>query len=190
MHRLRTSYLDDWEDMRAVEQPRVRILGISFQPIVLLSLMIVAVILLVVVVSLTQLDWFSQYPALRWGVLGCCAAGMLGVLIVAVISARTLARAIHRSRMHLARLDGATVEEARRESDRFIRKNLYLRLGIYISLSMVLWALLGNPWVFAWGGTVPYLCGITVLLALFILLSTGLGDRILTWLRRRVAIRR
>ena len=190
MRRLRTSYVDDWEDMEAVGQPRIRILGVSFHPLLLLALMIVVVILLVVAVNLTRLSWFPQSPAFRWSVFGVCIAGMLGVIAVSVITAKTMAGAIHRSRMRLARLDGATHEEARLESDRFIRNNLYVRLGVYIGVSLGLWVILGSPWVFPWGGTLPYLCGITVFMALFILYASGLAERFWAWLRRVTTGRR
>ena len=187
MRRLRTSYHDDWEDMEALEQPHIPILGVAFHPILLLGLMIVAVIVLAVVASLTQMEWFPQSAALRWSVLGGCVVGMLGVAVVSVISARTMTRAIRRSRMQLARLDGATPEEARWESDRFIRNNLYFRLAVYVGISLALWVILGSPWVFDWAGTLPYLCGIAVFLTLFILYASGLANRFWGWLRYRVA---
>ena len=187
MRRLRTSYLDDWEDMGVTDRPRLRFLGLSVHPIVALVAMIGLSLLVLVVAYASQLDWFPKTPVARWGVLSFAVVGLLVAVVVSIISARVMVKSLHRSRMHLARLDGATDEEARRDSDRFIRNNLYIKLGVYAAGALALWVILGSPWVFEWGGPLPYLYGIIVFMAVFITYASGLGERIWNWLRRAAA---
>ncbi len=178
MRRLRTSYLDDWEDMEATDNPRVRILGVSVHPIAALAAMMGVVIVLMALLFLSRADWFPKSETARWSITAASVAILLAVCAVSVMSVWAMAKVIRYSRIHLAKLDGATDEEARQESERFIRRKVYLRLAVYAAVSLALWVVLGSPLIFDWGGPVPYLCGIAVMVAVFILYTSGQAGRI------------
>ena len=184
MWRLRTSYLDDWEDMEADDETRVRILGLSVHPLVALASMAGVVIMFMVLFYVSRADWFPKSATVSWTIVGASIAIMLVAGVVSGMCIWTVAKSIRRSRMQLAKLDGATDEEAREETARFIRRNIYLRLGVYVAMSLALWVVLGSPFIFDWGGPGPYLGGLAVLLAGIMFYTSGKAGRLWAWLRR------
>lgn len=183
MRRLRTTYLDDWEDMEAEDEPRLRMLGRSFNPLAVLGCLALAVMCFVGLLFLAQMDWFPDSAALHWAMAGLSIVVMLVSIVVSAICIRAIAKSIRHSRIRLARLDGATDEEAQHESDRYINRKVYLRLAIYAAICLALWLILGSPFIFEWAGVAPYLCGIAVFMVCSILYSTGQFTRV--WNRLR-----
>ena len=183
MWRLRTSYLDDWEDMESVDDVRVRIFGLSVHPIAALVAMACIVLLFMVLFYVSRASWFPQSTAISWTIAGVSVAFMLVAAVISGMCVWAVAKSIRRSRIQLAKLDGATDEEAREESTRFIRRNIYLRLAVYLVLSLILWGILGSPFIFAWGGPGPYLGSLAVLLAGIMFYTSGAAGRF--WARLR-----
>ena len=184
MWRLRTSYLDDWEDMAANDVIRVRILGRSVHPLAALVSMACVVILFMVLFYVSRADWFPKSATINWTIAGISIAMMLGAGVVSGMCIWAVAKSIRRSRMQLAKLDGATDEEARAESARFIRRNVYLHLAVYLAVSLALWFVLGSPFIFAWAGPGPYLGGLAVLLTGIMFFTSGTAGRLWAKLRR------
>lgn len=185
MPRLRTTYQDDWEDLALTNALRIRLLGLSLHPFAAMGGMLCCVVVLVTLVAVSQASWFPDGPVVQWTVVGISLVGMCVVATLAVILTWTMARALHRSRQHLARLDGATDEEARQESDRYLVRNLFLRLALYAVVIVGIWVLLGSPWVFPWGGLLPYAGALVALVAVFTLYMI-FRERMVTTLRRLV----
>ncbi len=186
MWRLRTTYVDDWEDLEIEERSRARIFGVSINPIIAWVAAAVTWVLFLVLFISSQQDWYFQSPVVRWTIWSVCIALMSATTFVCLVSARALIRSVRRSRIQLAKLDGATDLEARQEGDRFIRRNVYLRLAVYLSLGLAIWLLLGSPFVFDWAGPIPYLSGMAVFVASVMLFASGQAGRIWERLRRRV----
>ena len=184
MWRLRTSYVDDWEYMKATDAIRVRILGRSVHPLTALVAMAAVVILFMVLFYVSRADWFPKSTTINWTIAGISIAVMLVAGVVSGMCIWAVAQSIRRSRMQLAKLDGATDEEARQESARFIRRNVYLRLGVYLAMSLALWFVLGSPFIFDWAGPGPYLGGLAVLLAVIMFYTSGTASRLWARLRR------
>ena len=171
MRRLRTSYVDDWEDMELTDNPRVRLFGISVHPLAAMGGSLVAVVVMVVLSWVSNRGWLSDDPRILWSITGVCVLGLVGIMVITVMSTWVMAKALRNSRLQLAKLDGATDEEARYETERFMRRNLYFRMGAYALVSVGIWLLLGSPLVFPWGGPLPFLGGILTLAVVFLLLT-------------------
>lgn len=185
MWRLRTTYVDDWEDLEIEERSRARIFGVSINPIVAWVVAAVAWVLFLVVFISSQQDWYPKSPVVRWTIWSVCIVLMSATTVVCFVSIRALIGSVRRSRIQMAKLDGATHLEARQEGDRFIRRNVYLRLAVYLALGVTIWLLLGSPFVFDWAGPIPYLCGMAVFVGSVMLYASGQAGRIWERLRRR-----
>lgn len=189
MRRLRTSYVDDWEDMELTDNPRFHILGFAINPMRTLGVLVVATVALLGLLFATNLSWIAEKP---WLVLTCTVVSLTGLVVIAGISVImfvAMARVLRRSRIQLARLDGATQEEAQAESTRFIRRTVYGRMIIYSLTAVVIWVVLGSSLIFPWTTPLTYLGGVLVALVLFVLYSIY-GDRIWAAWRARSKGRR
>lgn len=186
MRRLRTTYVDDWEDLEIEERSRARIFGVSINPIIAWVVAAVGWLLFLVLFFSSLQDWFPKSPALRWTLWSIAIVFMSVTTFVCLVSIRALIGSIRRSRIQMARLDGATDQEARQEGERYIRRNVYLRLVVYIALGVAIWLLLGSPFVFDWAGPIPYLIGMAVFVVSVMFFASGQAGRIWERLRRRV----
>lgn len=183
MRRLRTTYVDDWEDLEIEERSRARIFGVSINPIIAWAAAVVGWLLFLILFISSQQDWFPKSPILGWTLWSIVIVFMSVTTVVCLVSIRALIGSIRRSRIQMARLDGATDLEARQEGDRFIRRNVYLRLVVYVALGTIIWLFLGSPFIFDWAGPIPYLCGIAVYVTCIMLVASGRAGRI--WDRLR-----
>lgn len=189
MRRLRTSYVDDWEDMELTENPRFHVLGFAINPMRTLGVLVVATVALLGLLFATNLSWIAEKP---WLVLTCTVVSLTGLVAIAGISVImfvAMARVLRRSRIQLARLDGATQEEAQAESTRFIRRTVYGRMIIYSLTAVVIRVVLGSSLIFPWTTPLTYLGGVLVAVVLFVLYSIY-GDRIWAAWRARSKGRR
>ena len=184
MRRLRTSYQEDWEDLEATDHLRVRIFGLSVHPVAALVAMACVVVMFMVLFYVGQMGWLPDSTAIRWTITIVSIVVMLATAVVCVMCCWVLAKSIRDSRMRLAKLDGATDDEARQESQRFIRRNVYLRLAVYVAMGVAVWIVLGSPFVFPWAGPGPYLGGLAVLVGGIILFTSARAGRLGPPLRR------
>lgn len=168
MRRLRTTYVDDWEDIETADKPRVRLLGLSIHPLTAMVATLVAVVLLVLLSWAVNRGWVSDDPRVLWAIRGLSMLGLGIVVIIMVMSTWAMAKTLRNARMQLAKLDGATDEEARQETERFIRRNVYARMAAYALITLGVWVLLGSQLIFPWGGPFPFLGGVLVLAVLFL----------------------
>lgn len=183
MRRLRTTYVDDWEDLEIEERSRARIFGVSINPIVAWVVAAVGWLLFLALFFSSLQDWFPKSPVLRWTLWSIAIAFMSVTTFVCLVSIRALIGSIRRSRIQMARLDGATDQEARQEGERYIRRNVYLRLVVYLALGVTIWLFLGSPFIFDWAGPIPYLCGMAVYVICVMLVASGRVGRIWDSLR-------
>ena len=183
MRRLRTTYLDDWEDLEVEDDSRAKIFGVSINPVVALVVAAVAWLLFLALFFISQQDWYPKSPVVRWTIWSAGIAFMLGTTVVCLLGVKAMIESIRRSRIQLARLDGSTDLEARQEGERYIRRNVYLRLAVYLALGVTIWLLLGSPFIFDWAGPIPYLCGMAVYITCVMLVASGRAGRI--WDRLR-----
>lgn len=177
MRRLRTSYVDDWEDMEITDNPRFHVLGYAINPMRTLAVMAVATVALLLLVYAATLSWIADKPWLVLTITVVCITGLLAIGVISVIMFVAMSRILRRSRIQLARLDGATHEEAQAESTRFIRRTVYGRMIIYTLAAVVIWLVLGSKLIFQWNSLLTYMGGVLVALTLFVLFSIY-GDRI------------
>ena len=183
MRRLRTTYVDDWEDLEIEERSRARIFGISINPIVAWVVAVVGWLLFLVLFFSSLQDWFPKSMVLLWTLWSIAIVFMSVTTIVCLVSIRALIGSIRRSRIQMARLDGATDQDARQEGGRYIRRNVYLRLVVYLALGVAIWLFLGSPFIFDWAGPIPYLCGMAVYIICVMLVASGRAGRIWDSLR-------
>ena len=184
MRRLRTTYVDDWEDLEIEDDSRARIFGISVNPLVALAVAVIAWLMFLLLFFVSQQVWYPQSPVVRWTIWSAGLVFMLGTTFVCLLSVRAMIGYARRSRIQLARLDGATDLEARKEGERFIRRNVYLRFAVYLFLGLMVWLFLGSPFIFDWAGPIPYLCGMGVYVTCVMLYGTGQAGRLWSRLRR------
>ena len=168
MRRLRTSYVDDWEDFSVTDDPRFRVLGLSIPPIRGVVIMAGCLVVLLAIFYVNALGWFTETQWLRRTISYACTAGLLVVLGLAIAALLVMARHLRRQRIQLARLDGATHDEAVAETGRFMLRTVYARLVIYAVASVVVWLLLGSRLVFQWTSPLTYFCGLMVVVVLFV----------------------
>ena len=188
MRRLRTSYVDDWEDMGAIDSPRFHVFRRSIKPIPALALIGVGTVAFLTLMIVSAQGWITETPWLRWTIMGVSWAGLLTIFGLSIAALLVMAQYLRRSRIQLAKLDGATHEEALAETNRFIRRTVYGRLALYAVGCVGLWVVLGSPLIFDWGGPLPYLAGLAVLLSIFAIQGT-FGRQILERLNRLVNVR-
>ncbi len=187
MRRLRTSYVDDWEDMEIGDTPRFHVFGWSISPIPALVMIAVGAVVFLAIMIVNSLGWFTETQWIRWTIMGVCWAALLAILGLSVAALLVMSRYLRRSRIQLARLDGATHEEALAETNRFILRTVYGRLALYAVACVGIWVVLGSPLIFDWAGPLPYFIGLGILLALFAIQGT-IGGWIWDRLRRRAGI--
>ena len=183
MRRLRTSYVDDWEDMEATDDPRFHVFGWSIKPGPALLMIAAGTVMFLAIMIVNSLGWFTDTPWIHWTIMGVCWAGLAAILASSVAALLVMAQYVRRSRVQLARLDGATHEEALAETNRFIRRTVYGRLALYAVASVVVWVVLGSQLIFDWGGPLPYFVGLAILLSIFALQGV-FGRQIWERLRR------
>ena len=183
MRRLRTTYVDDWEDLEVEERSRARIFGVSINPIIAWVVAAVTWFLFLALFISSQQEWYPQSLVVRWTIWAVGIAIVSATTFVCLLSVKALIGSVRRSRIQLARLDGATDQEARQEGNRFIRRNVYLRLAVYLALGATVWLFLGSPYIFDWAGPIPYLCGTAVYVTCIMLVASGRATRI--WERLR-----
>ena len=186
---LRTTYVDDWEDMETTDNPRFHVLGFTINPMHTLVYMAIAAVGLMLLVYSATLGWVSEKPWLILTITVICIAGMLAIGVIAVIIFIAMSRILRRSRTQLARLDGATHEEAEAESTRYIRRSVYGRMAIYTLIAIGIWGVLGGTLLLDLAGPLTYLGTVVAAVALLLLYSIY-GDRIWAALRARSKGRR
>lgn len=189
MRRLRTSYADDWEDMGAADTPRFHVFGWSIKPIPALLMIAAGTVIFLAIMIVNSQGWITDTRWIRWTIMGVCWAGLTAILAASVAALLVMAQYLRRSRIQLARLDGATHEEALAETNRYIRRTVYGRLALYAVACVVVWVVLGSPWIFDWAGPIPYFAGLGVLLTVFAVQGT-FGGQIWDRLRRLSSGRR
>lgn len=189
MRRLRTSYVDDWEDMEFADRPRFYLFGRSISPILGLVMIAAGTVIFLAIMIANSLGWFTETRWIRWTIMGVCWTALVVILGLSVAALMVMSRYLRRSRIQLARLDGATHEEALAETNRFIRRTVYGRLALYAVACVVVWVVLGSPLIFDWAGPLPYFAGLAVLLSVFAVQGT-FGGQIWDRLRRLASGRR
>ena len=187
MSRSRSTYLEELEEIGATRVPRVRLLGLSIHPFVSLAAMGMATAAFMVMLFAVRTDRFPDSSVWGWVILGVGLAALFGSTGLCLVSGWAMAKALRSSKIRLARLDGATNEEAIRESNRFLWRNVYIRALAYALAAVTLWVALGTQLVFPWGGLFPYLGGIGLLMAINMLTAFCDAGDIWRWVRRRVS---
>ncbi len=183
MRRLRTSYADDWEDMGVADARRFRVFGWSIRPVPALLLIAASAVTFLAIMIANSLGWITETPWLRWTIMGVCWAGLVATLGASVAALLVMAQYLRRSRIQLARLDGATHEEALAETNRFIRRAVYGRLVLYAVACVGVWVVLGSPLIFDWAGPLPYFVGLAVVMSI-LAIQGAFGQQIWDRLRR------
>lgn len=183
MRRLRTSYADDWEDMEFGDDPRFHLFGRSLKPVPALLLIAAGTVIFLAIMIVNAQGWITETQWIRWTIMGVCWAGLAAILGLSVAALLVMAQYLRRSRIQLARLDGATHEEALAETNRFIRRTVYGRLALYAVACVGVWVVLGSPLIFDWAGPLPYFAGLAVLLAV-LAIQGAFGRQIWDRLRR------
>ena len=186
MQRFRTGYPADdseWMEIGSVTSLRVRILGIPLHPMLAMFGVIGIVALMSALVFISRRSWFPDGPIAGWTVVAICALLLLLVAYICVKSLLSLARALHRVRMQMAKLDGATEQEAQAETRTFLIRNVFLKMAIFGPATVVIYILLGSPWRFAWAGLPHYLAAMLTLVVIFMII-TVFGARIANAIRR------
>ena len=183
MRRLRTSYAVDWEDMEPIDAPRFHVFGRSIKPVPALVIIAAGAVIFLAIMIVNSLGWFTDTPWIHWTIMGVCWAGLAAVLGASVAALVVMAQYVRRSRIQLARLDGATHEEALAETNRFIRRTVYGRLALYAVASVGVWVVLGSQLIFDWAGPLSYFVGLAILVSIFALHGT-FGSQIWDRLRR------
>ena len=183
MRRLRTSYADDWEDMEAADDPRFHVFGWSIKPVPALLMIAAGTVIFLAIMIVNSLGWITDTRWIRWVIAGVCWAGLAAILGVSIAALLVMAQYLRRSRIQLARLDGATHEEALAETNRFIRRTVYGRMALYAVACVGVWVVLGSPLIFDWAGPLPYFIGLAVVLSVLAVQGT-FGRQIWDRLRR------
>ena len=186
MQRFRTGYPADdseWMEIGSVTSLRVRILGIPLHPMLAMFGVIGIVALMSALVFISRRSWFPDGPIAGWTVVAVCALLLLLVAYICAKSLLSLARALHRVRMQMAKLDGATEQEAQAETRTFIIRNIFLKMAIFSAATVAIYILLGSPWRFAWAGLPHYLAAMLTLVVIYMIV-TVFGARITNAIRR------
>lgn len=186
MQRFRTGYPADdaeWMEIGTVTSLRVRILGIPLHPLVAMFGAIGIVALMSALVFISRRSWFPDGPVAGWTVVAVCALLLLLVAYLCVASLLSMARTLHRVRMQMAKLDGATEREAQAETRSFLIRNVFLKMGIFSAATVAIYITLGSPWRFDWAGLPHYLSAMLALVIISMVV-TVFGARLANAFRR------